>query len=280
MNKRNLIGAIICVIIFASSFLISEGRALFFNLIGIMVVLSGILGATFLSYPFESIMAAFRVARNAYNITPPSPDDIVNSLLDISVRSRYDGILSLEKVEKDTSVAFLRDALGLMVDGYEEEELRDILITEMFFFRERRQHHERVFRHMSRLAPAFGITGSVIGLIGMLAGVGEPGVILKTIPIALTSTLYGIVLSNFLLTPIAENIFAKTQEELLMQKIVTDGVVAILKERNPRKLKRKLESFLTPAARPGKHKTFQDIRKKYLNLWREKNPDSSKAKNA
>ncbi|MFQ5780599.1 MAG: motility protein A, partial [Nitrospiria bacterium] len=159
-----------------------------------------------------------------------------------------------------------KDALSILVDGYKEDEIREVLITEMYFFKQRREQNERVFRSMARAAPAFGIIGSVIGLIGMLSGIGDAGVIIKTIPIALTSTLYGILLSNFLLTPIAENIYIRTQEELLLQKLIINGVIAISSEQNTYKLEKKLCSFLTPSARPGHQRSFEEIRKKYLKM--------------
>lgn len=266
MGMANFIGITICVFVFMLSFLLGKGVGLYFNIIGILVVLSGTLGAAFLSYPFSRLKAAFFVAMNTYSVTLPSSDIVVNSLLDLSVRSKYDGILSLEKAQRQSYVAFLKDALSMLVDGYTEEELRDVLSNEMYFFKQRRIQNERVFRMMSRAAPAFGIVGSVIGLIGMLTGIGDMGVILKTIPIALTSTLYGIVFSNFILTPIAENMHARTQEELVLQNLIVNGVIAIGNEQNPHRLEKKLVSFLTPAARRGHGKSFEEIRKKYLKL--------------
>ena len=231
-----------------------------------VIVVSGTLGATFLSFPANALSSAFRVAWNTYRVKPLAAGEIVEALIDISLRSRRDGFLSLERIEQKTDVSFLKSALGLLVDGYEEREMRDQLTTEMYFFRRRRQDHERVFRHMARLAPAFGVAGSVIGLIGMLTGLGDTAVILKTIPLALTSTLYGIVACNFLLTPIAESIHCKTQQELLLQKLTIEGVVAIRQERNSHKLEKKLSSFLTPAARHGNQRTFQQIREKYRRV--------------
>jgi chemotaxis protein MotA len=167
-------------------------------------------------------------------------------------------------------VSFLKSALEMLVDGWDEREIRDVLLTELTFFRRRRQEHERVFRHTARLAPAFGVAGSVVGLIGMLTGLGDTGVILETIPLALTSTLYGIVLCNFVLTPMAESIFFKTQQELLLYKLIVDGVSAIQQEKNPHKLERKLSSFLTPAARARNQRSFAEIRRKYGGLRPEK----------
>ena len=239
-------------------------------------MVSGTIGAIFISYPFEDIKAAIFVARNSYFANPPSPQHIVDALIDLSVRSRREGLLSLENVEEQTTIAFLKNALGMMVDGYRMEELHDVLETEIYFFKQRRMRNERVFRHMARLAPAFGITGSVIGLIGMLSGLGDTTLILQTIPVALTSTLYGIVLSNFFLTPIAENIHSKTQKELLMQRqtktrrksrrLVLEGVSAIASESNTLKLGKKLESFLTPSERSSTPESFAEIHERYQKL--------------
>ncbi len=266
MSWRNLLGAVAFTGVFAAAFLAGDGRQHFLNGIGLVLVVSGTLGATFLSFPVAALGSAFRVAWNTYRIAPMAAGEIVEALIDISLRSRRDGFLSLERIEQKTDVSFLKSALGMLVDGYEEREMRDVLTTEMYFFRRRRQEHERVFRHMARLAPAFGVAGSVVGLIGMLMGLGDTGVILKTIPLALTSTLYGIVLCNLALTPIAESIHFKTQQELLLQKLIIEGVVAIRQEGNSQKLERKLTSFLTPSARLGSQRSFEQIRQKYRRL--------------
>ena len=103
----------------------------------------------------------------------------------------------------------------------------------------------------------------------MLSGIGDPDVIVKSIPIALTSTLYGIVLSNFFLIPMAENLHSKTQNELLIQKLITDGVIAIRYEQNPYRLVKRLESFLTPAARHETQYSFKEIRDKIQDMKHE-----------
>ncbi len=266
MNGYNWLAVTLCVGIFLTTFLAGDGAGLMLNIIGITVVISGTLGATFLSYPQSDIKAAFKVARNSYLVDPPTAKEIVNGLMDLSIRSRHEGVLSLENAEEETTVMFLKSALGMLVDGYREAEFRDVLFTEMYFFQQRRRQQERLFRHMARLAPSFGVAGSVIGLIGMLAGIGEVGVVIKTIPIALTSTLYGIVLANFMFIPAAESINVKTEKELLMQKLVVEGVSAIASEHNTIRLQTKLESFLTPAARAENHLSFEELRNKYQEL--------------
>ena len=269
MIKKNYIGAAICFVVFAGCFFAGEGgTALFyFNIVSFMIVISGTFGAAFLSHPFNELKNAFIVAKNIHTkdkIT--SSDEVVNLLLDLAVRSKYDGIISLEKHDKQITVSFLKDALALLVDGYKEDEIRDILYTEMFYFRLRRQQSERVIRTMIAVAPPFGVAGSIIGLTGMLVGMGDTGIILKTIPLALTSTLYSIILSYLILTPIAESIYARTQMELFLQSIITDGVVELKREQNIYKLEKKLCAFLTPSSREGRDQSIRQIQKKYIEM--------------
>ncbi len=269
MIKNNLLAVVLFATIFVGSFTIGENTALFFNLLGVVVVLSGLLGAMFLSYPTKSIGVACNVAWNAYRIDLPSHDKIIEVLMELSVRSRSKGMIALEDMEATTTISYLKRTLSLLVDNYGIEEMREILQTEMYYFKQRRIQHERLIRHAARLAPAFGVAGSVIGLIAMLSGIGDPDVIVKSIPIALTSTLYGIVLSNFFLTPMAENLHSKTENELLIQKLITDGVIAIQYEQNPYRLVKRLESFLTPAARHENQYSFNEIRDKIQEMKHE-----------
>ncbi|MFP4495485.1 MAG: motility protein A [Halochromatium sp.] len=267
MSLLNYLAALFFGVLFVASFALGNDAGLFVNLVGLSIVISGTLGATFLSYPVGDIRSALFVARNSYTRKLPTEHEIINSLLDMAVRSRYQGMLALEELEDQTTISFLRSALGMLVDGYRPAEVQEILSTEMHYFRQRRAQHEKLFRHMARLAPAFGVAGSVVGLIGMLTGIGEPEIIISTIPIALTSTLYGIVLGNFLLMPVAESIHAKTEKELMLQMLISDGVLAILQEQhNTIKLTKKLESFLTPSGRTDASPSLLEIRDRYQAL--------------
>jgi chemotaxis protein MotA len=113
---------------------------------------------------------------------------------------------------------------------------------------------------MADVAPSFGLVGSVVGLIGMLAGEGDSAVIMATVPIALTSTLYGIILANFIFLPFASTIRERTIKELFLQKIITEGVLAINDETHPRMLERKLKSFLTPSERHDYFTSLDNIK--------------------
>lgn len=271
--QHSLIGLGVCTLLFFGSMVYGDGRSLMLNLEGLVVVIAGTLGATYLSYPRDTLKITWRVALNSYKTKVPSEKEIVDSLIDLSIMSRANGLLALEDGEERASVLFLKRALSMLVDRFTVDELRDALYTEMHFFEQRRALKERVFRHMAVLAPAFGVAGGVIGLVGMLAGIGDTGVILRTIPVALTSTLYGIVIAYFICIPIAENIHQKTQEELLIHKLIAEGVVLIAQEYNTMKLQKRLQSFLTPRARAQQELSMREIRDRYEALKNSRSND-------
>lgn len=273
MNWYNLAGLLICLIVFLLSFYLGGNVSLYFNLPALLNILSGVVGAALISYPLERLKIACLVAINAYKVKQPSSDTIIKILLDLSVRSKREGILSLEKMENQSISSFLKGALRLLIDGYAEQEIKEILSAEMYFFRERRAYNERVFRTLARSAPAFGLIASIIGLVGLLSGIGDTSIILKTIPIALMATLYGILLSNFVFLPIAECIHSRTMSELLLQKLVLNGVIAIKMESNSHKLEVKLMSFLTPAVRAANEKSLEYIKKKYARRQAKEGAD-------
>jgi chemotaxis protein MotA len=265
MNKHSWIAVGLFTGIFFASFAAGGHAALFVNGIALVIVTCGTLGAVFLCYPAGDLHAALRVMRNVYRNPPPTSTEIISALLEVAVYSRGNGsenIAALESMSEQSTVSFLKRALGLLIDPFKDDELSEILHTEMFHFKQRRAQIERIFRQGALFAPAFGVAGSVIGLINMLAGITDPDMILQSIPVALTSPLYGIVLANVVFFPLAEAIHVKTQKELLIQTLIADGVMIIRREPNPRRLALKLESFLTPSARAYEKRSLKEIRER------------------
>lgn len=263
MNRKNLIGVLICTILFCFGFVIHGNVGLYFNLAGLLIVVGGTLGATLICFRGERLRIVYKVLQSCFRTQVKDPDEIVEIMVDLSVKRKIRGILSLEEDEEETSILFLRRALGFLVDGYKGPQIRDFLNTEMYFFKIRRGESEQALRKIAEICPAFGLVGSVVGLIAMLAGIGETSVILATVPIALTSTLYGVILANFFFLPFAANIGERTDRELLLQKIIMEGVMAIENEVNPRVLEMKLKSFLTPSSRKGRLVSLKRIQEKF-----------------
>ncbi len=268
MKQKNLIGIALGSILFLIGFIIPGNVSLYFNLSGWLIVFGGTIAAALVSFKAEQLENVVRVLIAAYRRPVTKETEIINILIDLSIRSRLEGILTLQKHENETTILFLRRALGCLVDGYKIEQIRDILNTEMYFFRLRREDSERVLRALADYLPAFGMMGSVAGLIAMLGGIGDTAIILEAIPVALTSTLYGLLISTYFFLPFAATIRERTNHELLLQKIIMEGVIAINSEVNPVILKTKLESFLTPSQRETELVSYAKIKERF-NIERE-----------
>ncbi len=262
MNENKL-GFICCVAVFFLGFMLNGQISLYFNLSGLFIVLGGTAGAALLTYRMDRLKIVWQVMRSSYRCKHKQPEEVVEILVDLSVKSRFQGLLSLQKDEKQSTMLFMRRALGLLVDGYSGKAIREILDTEMYFFKMRRDDCERVVRSIAALLPPFGLVGSVVGLIAMLGGVDDPARILQSVPIALTSTLYGVVFANFFFLPFAGNLKEYTNHELLNKKIILEGVLAIESEMDPRSLEKKLKSFLTPSARQGTLVSLERIQERF-----------------
>jgi len=273
MKNKNAIGLILCGSLFIAGFMLNGNLSLYFNISGLFIVIGGTICASLISFRFEQIHIVLKVLKAAYKKPIKKETDIINILIDLSIRSRMEGILSLQSHENETTILFLRRALGCLVDGYSIDQIRDILNTEMYFFKLRREDSERVVRAIADYFPAFGIMGSVVGLITMLGGIGDTSVILQAIPIALTSTLYGLLFANFFFLPFAATIKERTNQELLLQKIILEGVVAINSEMNPVILKTKLESFLTPSERATELVSYAKIKERF-NIAKQQEEES------
>lgn len=277
-GKNNIIGVIICIVIFCAGFVIHGNLALYLNLSGFIIVVGGTLGATFLSYKMERLVILLKVLKASYGTAVRNPDDIVEMMVDLSVKKKLQGLLALQMDEEETTIVFLRQAIGLLVDGCSDEQIREFLNAEMYFFKMRREETGRVLQTMAEIAPSFGLVGSVVGLIGMLAGMGNSAVIMSTIPVALTSTLYGIILSNFFLYPFAANIRERTVQELFLQKIIAEGISAIAGDIHPKMVERKLKAYLTPSSRKGELISLAKIKEQF-EIENEEEPDEEQASN-
>ena len=263
MNPKyiSLFGVSVCLALFIAGVFMGQGQTLLVNLEGWLIVIGGTMGAALVSYPYNSLGISLRVAINSYVSQTPSAREIVASLLQLSMLSKMDGLLALEEGGERASVLFLKRALAILVDGFSVDEMRDVLYTEISFFQQRRSIQARVFRHMALLAPLFGILGSIVNLAHLQTAGSHAGFVVDISVFA--PILYGLIFSAFIFLPISENIRAKTREELLIHKLIAEGVMLIAQEYNTVRLQTRLQSFITPFERDAQHLTVKEIRDRY-----------------
>jgi chemotaxis protein MotA len=215
------------------------------------IVFGGGIAATMISLPLESVInAVTRVGKHAFVHSPDSPDEIIKRMVEFAEIARRDGILALENVTDTIQDDFLVKGIQLAVDGTDPELIEQIMTTELENIEGRHLEGKKFFDLLTKYCPAWGMIGTLIGLINMLsAGIDNPEALVAGMAVALMTTLYGSVTANYIVGPIADKLAKRNEEEMLLKQIVLRGVMSIQSGDNPRIVEQKLKIFLPPSAR-------------------------------
>lgn len=252
MDFATVVGLISGIVMILSVILMEGHLPAYLNFHALLIVGGGVTATAFIMFDMKTVLGSFRVAFKAFREDTWNLDAIIEQMVGLSKFARTNGILSLESVEKQIRNPFLRKGVQLAVDGNEEALIRFIMATDVGFTRERHALGQKVFRQMGAMAPAFGMVGTLIGLVDMLRSMEDPTQIGPAMSVALVCTLYGAVLANLVFLPMANKLEFRTKEEALAKQVIIEGIVSIMQGANPKVLKEKLEAFVPPSLRrPG-----------------------------
>ena len=201
------------------------------------------------SIPARRLINSVRVIMRTFLYPKAAPIELINRMVQFAEIARRDGILALEGVTSDIQDEFLVKGIQLAVDGTDPELIEQIMSTELDNMVERHGAGRRVLEVATKYAPAWGMIGTLIGLILMLRKLDDPSSIGPNMAVALLTTMYGAVLANFILGPMADKLAIRTNEELLVKQIVVRGVLSIQSGDNPRIVEQRLRIFLPPKMR-------------------------------
>lgn len=219
----------------------------FFNIPGIMIVLGGTIASILLTFPFKDVIKAFQAAFFVLYEPKVDPNDMVKTIIKLSNISRRQGIFTLGKIK--TNNLILKKGCNLIADGAEEDVIRNALRTEIESLKHRHFNIQDVFTKMATFSPAFGMIGTLIGLIQMLNKLSDPSTIGPGMAVALLTTFYGSILSTLFFLPIAGKLKARTMTEVINMEIIFEGAIAMLQNNNPLMVFERLSSFIPPRDR-------------------------------
>lgn len=229
-------------------FAIASGGAMgsFFDFKSILIVFGGTISATIVAYPLEQIKNLPRILKALTGSKPVDHQGIIGVLVGFAEKARREGLLALEDDVGQLSDTFLQKGVQLIVDGTDAELVRSILETELTFIEDRHKANAGVFETAGNFAPAFGMLGTLVGLIQMLQDLDDPSAIGSGMAVALVTTFYGSLLSNMILLPLATKLRSKSKEEILLKEVMIEGILSIQAGENPRIVEEKLKAFLAP----------------------------------
>jgi chemotaxis protein MotA len=248
VNIATLIGILFGVaILSAATYFSTSTPMVFINLPGLAIVIGGTAAATFICYPLREVMRMFHVFLLAMGREELPIGNYINALVRIAKAASKKGAISLEKSLPGIENQFLRQGVQMLVDGYSRDEIKEILDTSI------QQHYEQemswagIYRTMSKMAPAFGIIGTLIGLIGMMQSMGgDIAGIGPSMATALTTTLYGILMANMLCLPIAIKVEKRIEERVILMSVIRDGILFIHDKTPAAIVLDKLKAYLPP----------------------------------
>lgn len=216
-----------------------------------VIVFGGTIGATLVQYPFSTVTTALKLARRALINRDNSPHTTIEEIIDYARLSRKEGILSLEPRIKGIEDDFLKRGLQLVVDGRDENEIRDILEIDMNQEEERKLLAARVFESAGGYAPTIGILGAVLGLIQVMENLAEPSRLGQGIAVAFVATVYGVGSANLFWLPLAGKLKVRIREETTKKELIIEGITSIVRGDNPLIIEERLKGFIAKKERKG-----------------------------
>lgn len=178
-----------------------------------------------------------------------SSSETIAMLVKLSEKTRREGLLSIEPELEQMEDPFIRQSLQLVVDGIESETIKDFMDTEIENMQARHSKVQAVFNMLGNIFPAWGMIGTLLGLINLLLKLNDPSQIGPSMSVALVTTFYGSILANFICIPIAGKLKMKSDEEVHQREMIAEAVISIQAGENPKMLEQKLRIFLPPEER-------------------------------
>ena len=247
MDIASLTGIVAGLGLIFSAILMGGDFSLFVNIPGIMIVVGGTLSATLLTFPLNDVLSAFKAAVFVFSSKQDNPNDMVFTMIELCKITRKEGLVGLSRTKTDH--AFIAKACMLISDGADEKIISDTLTIEIDAMKERHFIVQDVFTKMNAYAPAFGMIGTLIGLVQMLANLADPSSVGPAMGVALLTTFYGAVLAFMIFGPIAGKLKSITAKEVMNLQIIFDGASSITQDANPRMVYEKLSSYIPSSQR-------------------------------
>lgn len=247
MDIGTIIGVVLAFGAIIGSIIVGGDIMAFVDVPSIIVVGFGMIGATFIKWPMEVVKGAAGVGMKAIFFTPDDPKETIEEIGKLAETARRESVFALEKQPIDD--VFMKKAMTLAADNRPPEVISSILQLEIDAMAERHAVGADLFAGLAEDGPAFGMIGTLIGLVIMLGNLSDQAAIGPAMAVALLTTFYGAVVANALCNPIKNKLQYRSNAEQTKMNIVIAGTLGIVAGENPRLIKEKLNSFLPPAQR-------------------------------
>ena len=249
MDIATLVGLVSGFGLIGAAIIMGGSPKMFYDTGSIIIVLGGTVASVLINFPLSDVLTVMNTTKNAFFHKDNPPEGLIQKLVNFATIARREGILALEAHAGDADDEFLEKSIQLAIDGTSPELIKDILTTELAFMEERHANGQGILQAAGTYAPAFGMIGTLVGLVNMLAALDDPSSIGAGMAVALLTTLYGAILANVFFLPAVGKLKVRSSNELLSKELVIEGILSIQSGDNPRVVEQKLKAFVSPTVR-------------------------------
>lgn len=222
---------------------------MFISIPSMLIVLGGTTAAVMVNYPLKDVLGMISIVKKGFFSKIDDVKTVIPMMVDYGQRARRDGILVLQDVVVDIKDPFLSKGITLAIDGMEPQIIMKILEIEVEYIKERHKSGAEIVMAFGIYSPAFGMLGTLIGLVLMLQNMDDPSTIGPAMSLALITTFYGALIANLVFLPLAGKLKRRSADEVLIKELTLEGIISIASGDNPRIIEQKLHSFLIPKLR-------------------------------
>lgn len=259
MDLATVIGLLSGSALIVSAIVLGGSALIFINIPGLLIVLGGTAATCFIKFSMRDVIGSIKVATKAFLYKIESSDAIIDKMVTYARIAKKEGLIALEK--EDPGDEFATKALRYLSDGYDEGLIEDMLEKDIRLTVQRHSIGQNIFKGAGASAPAFGMVGTLIGLVQMLANMSDPSSIGPAMAVALLTTLYGAVAANLAFIPLADKLSLRSDQEQDVKKLIIEATVGIARGVAPMVLEESLRIYLSPKDREKADSNEEETKK-------------------
>jgi chemotaxis protein MotA len=249
MDIATIVGVVFGFIVILGAIVSGGGWQIFIHLPSMAITIGGMLCATLIHFSLPQFLGIFSVIKNTIFTKVPSQSALIQKMVNYAAINRRDGALALEQEIHSANDFFLGRSLQMVVDGQDAVDIRELLSLEIHNLQDRHSRGKKILEFMGAAAPAFGMIGTLIGLIQMLRSLESPESIGAGMAVALLTTFYGALAANLIFLPLAGKLGIYSKAEATIMEMIVEGVCAIARGDSPTAVREKLQVFVSQSRR-------------------------------
>jgi chemotaxis protein MotA len=249
MDIATIIGILLGFMVITTAIVAGGGWQIFVHIPSMAITIGGMLCATLIHFSLPQFLGIFSIVKKTIIAKIPSQPELIQKMVNYAAINRRDGALALEQEIPKLDNSFFIKGLQMLVDGRDSEQIRDFMSIEIQYLQDRHSTGKKILEFMGAAAPAFGMIGTLIGLIQMLRRLDSPDAIGGGMAVALITTFYGALSANLIFIPLAGKLGIYSKAETTAIEMIVEGVCAIAQGDNPTIVREKMQAFISQGRR-------------------------------